>query len=524
MAWAAGSRSGAFARVVPFWRPEPIENATTRTYARLLAVVALVAGLVGLAAWVWGRDMILGGGSTTAFTANAALLVVLIATSLLTRGWLASSVAALALVIVALTLAEYAGDTDLHIDGLLIDDQPGSHPGRMSIAAAACFGLLASSRLSSVLGRVREAEMAAALSGLGAVTVLVGYLYDVHTLFAYKSVSSIAVPGAVAILVLSFAAVAVVPDGNFSWFVSAPDAGAGLVRRLIPFAVVAVPLLGFLCVQAERHGYLEPTEAVVSLVGAAALTITLVAWTAGRRLQRVDRGRLTAIDDLTRLTDDLENQVQRRASQLERGRAQLAILEDRHRIASDLHDIVIQRLFAAGMYLDGAAAMVTEPKARERVETAVEAMDTAIKDLRASIFELNSTGEEAITLQAAITKVCHETSRILGFMPKVEVTDLDGRAEPARDDILAVVREALTNSARHAHATRVMIELFGSPRGVELTIQDDGVGMGRPERASGTANMRDRARRWGGTCVWEAVEPTGTRVRWSIPDPVGSDG
>src|SRR5437879_5976506 len=80
-------------------------------------------------------------------------------------------------------------------------------------------------------------------------------------------------------------------------------------------------------------------------------------------------------------------------SQLERGRAQLAILEDRHRIAADLHDIVIQRLFAAGMYLEGASAMVTDPKARERVDAAVEAMDTAIKDLRASIFELGSPGE-----------------------------------------------------------------------------------------------------------------------------------
>jgi signal transduction histidine kinase len=246
-----------------------------------------------------------------------------------------------------------------------------------------------------------------------------------------------------------------------------------------------------------------------------------VTWAAAVRLARIDRGRLTAIDDLTRLTDDLENQAQRRASQLEQGRAQLAILEDRHRIAADLHDVVIQRLFAAGMYLEGANAGVTDTKARERIDATVEAMDTAIKDLRASIFELGSSGDGPVTLDSAVLKVCHETSRVLGSVPIVEITDLDGRAEPARDDILAVVREALSNVAKHASATRTKVILHASVRGVVLTVEDDGVGMGTPTRASGTANIRDRARRWGGTCVWQAVEPHGTRVVWEIPDPVG---
>ncbi|MGN6609725.1 MAG: sensor histidine kinase [Jatrophihabitans sp.] len=524
-AWAgSGTRDGVLVRFRSSAARAAAPRGVPGVVAVVLSVLAVALGLLGLGAWFWSPDLVTGRfGGATAFTANAAALTVVIGAALLARGRAAAVLAVLALLVVGLTLAEYATNTDLGLDRWLVHDQPGTNGGRMTVAAAACFGLLSSSRLASALGRAREAELAAGLSGLAAVTVLVGCLYDVHTLFLYRSISSAAVPGAIGLTVLSLAALAVVPDGGFAWFVGARDAGAGLVRRLIPFAVIAVPLLGFACVKAERKGWFDPTEAIVSLVAIAALTISLVAWTAGRRLQRVDRGRLTAIDDLMRLTDDLEDQVQRRASQLELGRAQLAILEDRHRIASDLHDIVIQKLFAAGMYLDGALTMVRDnPKATERVETAVEAMDTAIKDLRASIFELNSAGEEAITLQAAITKVGHETSRILGFMPKVEVTDLDGRAEPARDDILAVVREALTNTARHAKASQVLIELIAGTRGVELTVEDDGIGMGRPDRASGTANMRDRAQRWGGTCVWEAVQPHGTRVRWSIPDPIGS--
>jgi signal transduction histidine kinase len=455
------------------------------------------------------------------FKVNAAVAVVLLALAALTPRWVSLVFASLAIALGVAILVEHAVGANVGIDRLFFTAHGGAHPGRPSVGSAVAFVVLGIARFFAVHAERRWAQILPALTAGGAALVILGYVYDVRSLFSTHPLTSVAFPGAAAMLLVSLGHLAAVRDGAVTWFVHSRDGGAQMLRLLVPFAFLGMPALGYFCLTAERHGALNTSEAVVTLVLASALAISVVTWMAAKRLARLDRGRLTAIDDLTRLTDDLENQVQRRASQLEQGRAQLAILEDRHRIASDLHDIVIQRLFAAGMYLEGAAAMVEDAKARERIETAVEAMDTAIKDLRASIFELGSSGDGPVTLDSAVNKVGYETSRVLGFVPMVEITDLDGRAEPARDDILAVVREALSNIARHARATKARVTLVASVRGIVLTIEDDGQGMGNPTRASGTSNMRDRARRWGGNCVWESVDPHGTRVVWTIPDPVG---
>ena len=454
---------------------------------------------------------------------NTALAILVAAIAIVTPRLFAIVPSLVVLGIGGATVLEYATGSSTGIDELLRRDTVHvTHPGRMAVASAVAFVALALARILTVLWQKRFAEVLALLVGAGAVLVILSNLYDVTAIQTRGPLAGAQLQGAVAVFVLALATLAVVPDGALSWVARSPDAGAQLLRVVVPMAILGLPLLGYLCLEGERHSVFSNSAAALAFAVCAAIFVAVVTWLAAQRLARVDSGRLGAIDDLTRLTDDLENQVQRRASQLEKGRAQLAILEDRHRIASDLHDIVIQKLFAAGMYLEGASAMVTEPKARERVDAAVEAMDTAIKDLRASIFELGSPGEGPITLESAVGQVCYEASRILGFVPLSEVVDLDGRAEPARDDILAVVREAVSNVARHARATKVHVTLTASQRGIVLTIEDNGIGMGVPERSSGTANIRDRARRWNGDCVWESVDPHGTRVRWTIPDPIGS--
>ena len=489
-----------------------------------LSAFAAAMGICGMAGWILDVRLmrrLLFGNDEIHF--NTALAITLAAIAIATPRLLAIAPSVLVLAIGGVTAVEYATNADLHLDELFHKDTVHlTHPGRMAIATAVAFVVLALARILTVLWQRRVAEVLALLIGVATILVIMSHVYDVTTIQTRGPLANVQLHTAVAVLILSLATLAVVPDGALSWMARSPDAGAQLLRVVVPMAILGLPLMGYLCLEGERHGVFADSSAALTFAVGAALFVTIVTWLAAQRLARVDTGRLGAIDDLTRLTDDLENQVQRRASQLEKGRAQLAILEDRHRIASDLHDIVIQKLFAAGMYLEGASAMVTEPKARDRVDAAVEAMDTAIKDLRASIFELGSQGEGPITLESAVGQVCYEASRILGFVPLSEVVDLDGRAEPARDDILAVVREAVSNVARHARASKVLVALTASPRGVVLTIEDDGIGMGVPDRSSGTANIRDRARRWDGDCVWESVEPHGTRVRWMIPDPVGS--
>ena len=193
------------------------------------------------------------------------------------------------------------------------------------------------------------------------------------------------------------------------------------------------------------------------------------------------------------------------------------MLEDRQRIAADLHDIVIQRLFAAGMFLQGGASMTADLETRHRLDTAVESMDAAIKDLRASIFELGGRRELPTDITTAIDDICVESARVLGFMPDLIVDDPNYVADQVRDDILAVLREALANVARHAQARSVCVIVRSDESTISLSVTDDGIGMSGNGRASGTSNMLARAREHGGDCTWTPVEPHGTAVHWSLP-------
>jgi signal transduction histidine kinase len=177
---------------------------------------------------------------------------------------------------------------------------------------------------------------------------------------------------------------------------------------------------------------------------------------------------------------------------------------------------VIQRLFAAGMSLQGGPDD-DEQVVRGRLDTAVEAMDAAIRDLRESIFELGGRRTLHVDLTTAVDDICKDSARMLGFTPELTVDDPDLVADTVRDDLLAVVREALANVARHARASTVAVVLRADDSGVVLEVTDDGIGMVGSGRDSGTRNIVQRARAHGGDCSWTGVQPHGTRLRWSIP-------
>jgi signal transduction histidine kinase len=290
------------------------------------------------------------------------------------------------------------------------------------------------------------------------------------------------------------------------------------MRRILPLALVGLPLLGLLCLVGRRRGWFDDVATTIAvLVVVCAVALGYVAWVAARSISRLDRRRERALRELTEFKDDLERQVVERAGQLERHGGHIAVLEDRQRIAADLHDIVIQRLFAAGMYLQGANHPGSDPEVRDRINTAVEAMDIAIKDLRHSIFELGGGAVLPVDLTTAVDEVCAEAARILRFRPDVTVDDPDFEAETVRDDLLAVLRESLANVARHAAAGSVDVVVRAADGRVSLTVTDDGRGMGNPTHSSGTRNMAERARQLGGECTWSSVEPSGTRVHWQVP-------
>jgi signal transduction histidine kinase len=198
----------------------------------------------------------------------------------------------------------------------------------------------------------------------------------------------------------------------------------------------------------------------------------------------------------------------------------VAVFADRDRIARQLHDLVIQRLFATGMSLQAATGMMAEGPANVRVGQAVDALDDTIRDIRSSIFMLQAHAAPEIPagLRAQIMTVTDEMTPALGFPPSLR---LDGRLdagipEPIGKDMLIALREALSNAAKHARASRVDVTVSAGTELV-LVVQDNGAGLNADGRRSGLANLDHRAEALSGQLRLDRPEGGGTRLEWRVP-------
>jgi signal transduction histidine kinase len=206
---------------------------------------------------------------------------------------------------------------------------------------------------------------------------------------------------------------------------------------------------------------------------------------------------------------------------------QLSVLEDRDRIARDLHDLVIQRLYATGMSLEGTMPMATRREVADRIRSAVDAMDDTIKDIRATIFALQSRGRaDEPRLRADIVALVDEMTQMLGFAPALRLgSGLDSRATAElAEHLLAVLREALSNAARHSGATRVDVTVDTDAAGrLTVLVRDNGSGIPKGSRRSGLANMADRADKLGGELRLSPAQGGGTELEWKVPVPPEPD-
>jgi signal transduction histidine kinase len=205
----------------------------------------------------------------------------------------------------------------------------------------------------------------------------------------------------------------------------------------------------------------------------------------------------------------------------------IVLLEDRDRIARDLHDHVIQRLFAAGLSVQSIAASQGASANADRLTRVVGQIDDTIRQIRTSIFQLRGQlGPETGTARARLMAVIEDVTATLGFSPN---TQFDGPVdalvpEAVVSDLCAVLRETLTNVARHADATRVDVLVGASPSMLSLHVVDNGVGLRGNDRRSGLANLRVRAEQYNGTFDLNPAPsgfaiPTreGTAALWTIP-------
>ena len=204
----------------------------------------------------------------------------------------------------------------------------------------------------------------------------------------------------------------------------------------------------------------------------------------------------------------------------------LSVYQDRDRIARDLHDLVIQRLYATGMSLQGTMPMISRPEVADRITRAVDAMDETIKEIRGAIFALQARDVEVKPdPRSDIVAVVEEMTEMLGFAPSLRLGPglRTLNSEELTGQALIVLREGLSNVARHAGATRADVTVdVGSDGFLVVTVTDNGTGMPTgSSRRSGLRNLADRATELGGELRLSPAEPAsqrpGTRLEWRVP-------
>ncbi|GAB1514796.1 sensor histidine kinase [Actinophytocola sp. KF-1] len=202
-----------------------------------------------------------------------------------------------------------------------------------------------------------------------------------------------------------------------------------------------------------------------------------------------------------------------------RAQRQLDVLADRDRIAGDLHDHVIQRLFATGMSLQGTVRRITDPTVRRRVSRAVEQLDETVREIRTSIFDLHTTGTDgSASLRRRMLDIVEELSANSDVTPSVRISGAVDTLVPEAlaAHATAVLREAVSNAVRHSHAASIVVTVEA---GADLIIDvvDDGVGMPPGVARSGLLGVERRAGKCGGMAVVVPGPEGGTRLTWRAP-------
>lgn len=202
-------------------------------------------------------------------------------------------------------------------------------------------------------------------------------------------------------------------------------------------------------------------------------------------------------------------------------REQVVVFSDRDRIARDLHDLVIQRLFAAGLSVQSLRRFTTGEPALARIDSVTEELDTSIRELRNTIYSLQSSTQERELFSSRILQAVQAGAKSLAYAPHLTLT---GPVDSVEDEatikhLLAVVSESLSNAVRHSGAHSIDVTVRATDTLLTLTLEDDGCGFSEVRAGNGLTNMTQRATQLGGTCTITSTPGQGTSLTWSAPLP-----
>ncbi|WP_018683475.1 GAF domain-containing sensor histidine kinase [Actinokineospora enzanensis] len=204
-------------------------------------------------------------------------------------------------------------------------------------------------------------------------------------------------------------------------------------------------------------------------------------------------------------------------------RQRVDLYEERERIARDLHDVIVQRLYAAGMQLDLLARRPSRKLAKPdatRLGDAVDQLDAAIADVRSVVRTLRNPDpvQPVMGLAESVLAEVATARELLGFEPSIDLApDIDDVPADVADHLRAALREALSNVVRHAGALRVAVHLRRDGKLLRLTVADDGCGIPQGVTQRGLKNLHERAEQAGGTCEVRSSPRSGTTVTWQVP-------
>jgi len=205
---------------------------------------------------------------------------------------------------------------------------------------------------------------------------------------------------------------------------------------------------------------------------------------------------------------------------LQRAEQHLRVVEDRERIARDLHDIVIQKLFACGMTVQSVAARSDDSEPARRLNSVVDELDETIREIRSVIFSLQSDTRDTPGVRADVLRILDDHHDALGFEPRIRFDGpVDAMREEVAAELLPAVREAISNVARHADASSAEVSIENTGDFVTLRVLDDGRGLPSTVATGGNGlrNLTERANRLGGRCLVTARPDGGSSLEWQVP-------